>query len=83
MSDLKLVKYSATWCGPCKQFAPVAEKVTRELGIELEDVDIDENPTPGIMSVPTIRLVRGGEVLGEQAGAMSPVALKKWIAARQ
>lgn len=80
---MKLVKYSATWCGPCKQFAPVATKVTNELGIQLEDVDIDENPTPGIMSVPTIRLVSdAGEVLGEHSGAMSAIALKKWIAAR-
>lgn len=83
MEDLTLVKYSATWCGPCKQFAPVAEKVTQELGVKLEDVDIDENPTPGIMSVPTVRLVRGGEVIAEQVGAMSPLALKKWITSRQ
>lgn len=83
MTDMTLVKYSATWCGPCKQFAPVAKKVTDELGVKLEDVDIDENPTPGIMSVPTIRLVRSGEVVAEQVGAMSPLALKKWITSHQ
>lgn len=83
MQDVKLVKYSATWCGPCKQFAPVAERVTQELGVGLTDVDIDETPTPGIMSVPTIRLMRGEEVVAEQVGAMSPLALKKWITAHQ
>lgn len=77
---MKLVKYSATWCGPCKQFAPIAKKVTSELEIELVEVDVDENPTEGIMSVPTVRLVNdAGVVVAEHSGLLAPLALKKWI----
>lgn len=79
---MKLVKYSAVWCGPCKTFTPVVDEVTQELGIDLEEVDIEKTPTPGIMGVPTIRLVNdNGDILGESVGAMSANDLRGWIEA--
>jgi hypothetical protein len=64
-------------------FGPIAEAVTEELGIELEDVNIDETPTPGIMSVPTIRLIReDGTIVGESVGAMSEASLREWVSSK-
>lgn len=55
---MKLIEFFATWCGPCKLQKPIVEKVTRDLGIEVELVDIDESPEIaekyGIKSVPVI-----------------------------
>lgn len=77
---MKIVKYSATWCGPCKNFAPIAKAVSEELNIPMEEVDIDENPTEGIMSVPTTRLVDDtGNVIAEKSGGMPAPVFKAWI----
>ena len=55
---MKLIEFFATWCGPCKLQKPIVEKVTRDLGIEVELVDVDEFPEIaekyGIKSVPVI-----------------------------
>lgn len=77
---MKVVKYSATWCGPCKRFAPVAEKITGELGIPMESVDIDETPDTGVMSVPTTRVYdKDGNLLDERQGAMPPGQFREWL----
>lgn len=78
---MKLVKYSAVWCGPCKTYNPVIEKVATELSIPLEHVDVDKTPTEGIMSVPTTHLVSdSGVVVAEVVGALPERKLKAWIA---
>lgn len=78
---MKLVKYYATWCGPCKRFAPVAERVAKEMGIPLEEVDIDQSPTEGIQTVPATRLYADdGTILAEKSGVMTPVAMRQWVA---
>lgn len=82
---VKVVKYSAEWCAPCKKFAPIVHKAVEELrsegvNITLEDVDVDKTPTPGILSVPTVRVVDdGGTVLGERSGDMSKNTFKKFV----
>jgi thioredoxin len=56
----KIVKVSATWCGPCKMFSPIFEEVAKMnefSGIEFKEYDAEENPEfsekYGIRSVPT------------------------------
>lgn len=81
---MKVVKYSATWCGPCKRYAPIAEKVTRELGIPMEEVDIDENPDTGVLGVPLTRIYDdAGNMVAERTGAMPPGPLKAWLLEHQ
>lgn len=50
--------FSATWCGPCKMFGPVMDRLASEGAINMEKVDIEQNhelvARYGIRSVPTV-----------------------------
>ncbi|MCL6631033.1 MAG: thioredoxin [Alicyclobacillus herbarius] len=69
-----LVDFWATWCGPCKMLAPVIEDVAKEYADKLKvgKLDVDENPETtqkfGIMSVPTVLVFKGGEVVKQLVG---------------
>jgi len=54
---MKTAKYfSAKWCGPCKQFKPIMQKLSNE-GFDIQFIDGDENPKLanqyGVRSIPT------------------------------
>lgn len=54
-----VLKFSATWCGPCKQVAPIAAKAADENPDRIYmDIDVDENPDVveewGVQGVPTV-----------------------------
>ena len=81
-----VVMFSATWCGPCKMFAPVFEKAGVELGSKynLAKIDVDECPDLSseydVVTVPTLFVIRDGKVIGKKSGAYPTVALlDKWI----
>jgi thioredoxin 1 len=81
-----LVDFSATWCGPCKQLAPVVEELAREYAGKLKVVAVDVDQARetavqyGIMSVPTLMFFRGGQLKDQMMGAASKAALKERIA---
>ena len=60
---MRFVHYSAEWCAPCKRVWPWVEAVAGEFGAELETVDVGQEPVDGVMSVPTLDIVVGGETL--------------------
>jgi thioredoxin 1 len=80
-----LVDFTATWCGPCKQLAPVVDKIADEnVGkYKVAKVDIDE--CPGIASkyrikgVPTVMVFKGGEVKGQHVGVTNKETLIKLL----
>lgn len=80
------VLFSAVWCGPCRHFSPTVERVGAELGdaIALVKVDVDASPELaaryGVRSVPTLVVLKGGEVAARQVGTISEVALRKLLA---
>lgn len=80
-----LVDFWAEWCGPCKQLGPVLEQLSNELGdsITIAKMNIDENPnTPtsyGVRSIPTMLLIKGGEVAAMKVGNCSKADLEGWI----
>ena len=69
-----LVDFSAEWCGPCKKLGPIVEELATEYDGKLKVVTLDidesrETPTKyGIMSVPTMFFVKGGEVVDRMVG---------------
>ena len=76
-----LVDFWAEWCGPCKMVAPVLEEIAVENAekITIAKVNIDENPEIArryqIMSIPTMSVFAGGEVVKSIVGAKPKAAL--------
>jgi thioredoxin 1 len=76
-----LVDFWAEWCGPCKMVAPVLEEIAAENAdkIVIAKVNIDENPEIArryqIMSIPTMSVFAGGEVVKSIVGAKPKAAL--------
>ncbi|MGW5850985.1 thioredoxin [Streptomyces sp. NPDC055254] len=75
-SDLPvLVDFTADWCGPCRQIAPVLAAIAQEKAGELKIVqlDVDTNPETqskyGVLSMPTLMVFRGGEPVKSLVGA--------------
>jgi thioredoxin 1 len=72
-----LVDFSATWCGPCKQLKPIVEELAGEFSgkLKVAHVDVDQARNSamkyGVMSVPTVLYMKGGEVQDQQIGMTS------------
>jgi len=70
-----LVDFTATWCGPCRQIAPLVDQLADEYvgKVKVTKLDIDENPGTaqkfGIRGVPTLYVFKGGEIVAQQVGA--------------
>lgn len=78
-----LVDFWAAWCGPCRQIAPSLEAISDEHAekITVVKLNIDENPAIaakyGIMSIPTMNVYQGGEVVKTIVGAKPKAAIER------
>ena len=80
-----LLDFSAVWCGPCKQLAPIVEELAEEYQgrLKVGAVDVEESPNAavrfGVLSVPTLVLIKNGVVQGLQVGLIPKAKLTDWL----
>ena len=81
-----LVDYWAVWCGPCRMIAPILEEIdaTHSDKLTIAKLNVDENPRIasdyGIVSIPTLNVFKGGQVVKQIIGAKPKAALLKDLA---
>ncbi|WSQ32267.1 thioredoxin [Streptomyces sp. NBC_01527] len=70
-----LVEFTADWCGPCRQLAPVLSAIAAEEAgrIKIVQIDVDANPDItsryAVLSMPTLMVFRSGEPVKSMVGA--------------
>lgn len=80
-----LIDFWAEWCGPCKMIGPILEELDNELDdkIKIVKVDVDLNNQTAmkysIRSIPTLIIVKDGEVQAQHLGAASKAQLENFI----
>jgi len=80
-----LVDFWATWCGPCKSLGPILEKLAGEYNgaFELAKVDVDKEQQIAaafqIRSVPTVFLIKDGQIVDGFPGAMPEGQLREFL----
>jgi thioredoxin len=69
---MRILKFFATWCNPCKQLAPKLEAIASARGLTVEEINVDEDVELAsryeVMGVPTVLFVKGDKVVGKVVG---------------
>jgi len=72
-NGLVLIDFWAEWCGPCKMVSPILDEISKEHGILVGKLNIDENPLKpvefSVSSIPTMVLFEDGVVIKTIIGA--------------
>lgn len=79
-----IVDFYADWCGPCKMQSPIIEKIAEENpNVKVGKLNVDENPNSAIkyeiMSIPTILIIKNGQVVRELVGLTDKEEILRYI----
>ena len=80
-----LVDFWAEWCGPCKMIGPILEELATELNgkVKIVKVNVDENNQTAvkfsIRSIPTLMMIKDGQVQAQHIGAASKSLIQEFI----
>ncbi|HLN19299.1 MAG TPA: thioredoxin [Patescibacteria group bacterium] len=78
-----LVDFWAPWCGPCQVMGPIIEELAKEVEekIKVGKLNVDENPVTAekyaIMSIPSLKIFKNGQVVKEFVGLQAKESLKE------
>jgi len=73
---MKILYFTAEWCGPCKTFKPIVQQVMSETSTNVQFIDVDQDKTTTstyqVTSVPTIMMVNNNGIIAyRQSGVIS------------
>ena len=79
-----VIDFHATWCGPCKVLSPILEELDDEIeGVEFVKLDVDQHPEIAgqnqVMGVPTVVILKDGEVKDRFVGVQPKEVIKEKI----
>jgi thioredoxin 1 len=79
-----VIDFHATWCGPCKVLSPILEELNDEIdGVEFVKLDVDQHPQIAgqnqVMGVPTVVILKDGEVKERFVGVQPKEVIKEKI----
>ncbi|KGE85728.1 MAG: thioredoxin [Phaeodactylibacter xiamenensis] len=83
-----VVDFWAEWCGPCRMIGPIIEELSKEYDgkVQIGKVNVDHNPEIsmkyGIRSIPTVLVLKNGEVVDKQVGVTTKKVLADKIEAQ-
>ena len=79
-----LLDFWASWCMPCKMLSPIIDQVAMEVGdVKIGKVNVDEEPELavqfGIMSIPTLVVMKDGQMVNKSMGVQPKAAVLKLL----
>lgn len=82
---ITLIDFYADWCGPCQAMKPILEKVISSYSdrVNLEKVNVDQDQKKaaeyGVMSIPTLVMLKDGKEVDRKVGLLFEPVLKQWV----
>jgi thioredoxin 1 len=79
-----LLDFWASWCGPCRMLSPVVDEIAQEVSdVKVGKVNVDEQPELarrfGVMSIPTLILIKDGKAVQQSVGVRPKSAILSMI----
>ena len=83
-SKTVLIDFFADWCGPCKMVSPIVDKIAEEHPEYIVGkVNVDDEPdlaeSYGVMSIPTLVVLKGGEIVKKSVGVQPKEAILEML----
>ena len=81
---IKIIRFTASWCGPCKMLAPIFGEVQNEVSdVMFETIDVDINKDKSsqylVSSVPTVIIEKDGQIVNRFSGVKPKTAIVSLI----